>query len=194
MTTCDFRTDGGATWLNLLATQGRSFGANPVERLPDEAAVEAWLDLMGLRPDRPVATDHRSQLLELREHLRELALAAADARDADPAAVDAVTVAAAADGGLGPALSPPTFAQVLAAIAVSALLALRGPDRAFLTSCDESDCRWVFLDPSGRRRWCPAPACASRGRVRAHRAARQAGADAARPTGRERSSRPRATS
>ncbi|WP_374102027.1 CGNR zinc finger domain-containing protein [Arthrobacter sp. ISL-5] len=32
------------------------------------------------------------------------------------------------------------------------------------------DCRWVFLDPSKRRRWCPSPACASRGRVRAHRA------------------------
>ncbi|WP_367187380.1 CGNR zinc finger domain-containing protein [Microbacterium sp.] len=45
-----------------------------------------------------------------------------------------------------------------------------GP-RSSSTGCDEVDCRWVFLDPSGRRRWCPAPACASRGRVRAHRAA-----------------------
>ncbi|MEU4521337.1 CGNR zinc finger domain-containing protein [Amycolatopsis sp. NPDC024027] len=25
----------------------------------------------------------------------------------------------------------------------------------------------MFADPAGRRRWCPSPACASRGRVRA---------------------------
>ncbi|WP_199238367.1 CGNR zinc finger domain-containing protein [Kribbella steppae] len=28
----------------------------------------------------------------------------------------------------------------------------------------------MFSDPSGRRRWCPNLACATRGRVRAHRA------------------------
>ncbi|MEU3521152.1 CGNR zinc finger domain-containing protein [Streptomyces sp. NPDC006654] len=32
------------------------------------------------------------------------------------------------------------------------------------------------MDPPGRRRWCPSPACASRGRVRAMRARRSAAA------------------
>ncbi|MEU2424008.1 CGNR zinc finger domain-containing protein [Streptomyces sp. NPDC007851] len=51
---------------------------------------------------------------------------------------------------------------------------LTGSDRRALRSCPEHDCRGVFIDPPGRRRWCPSPACASRGRVRAMRARRSA--------------------
>lgn len=39
---------------------------------------------------------------------------------------------------------------------------MTGSDRLALKSCPESDCRGVFIDPPGRRRWCPNPACASR--------------------------------
>ncbi|MFI2584884.1 CGNR zinc finger domain-containing protein, partial [Streptomyces rochei] len=41
----------------------------------------------------------------------------------------------------------------------------------------EHDCRGVFIDSVGRRRWCPSPACASRGRVKALRARRAADRD-----------------
>ncbi|WP_316304408.1 CGNR zinc finger domain-containing protein [Clavibacter michiganensis] len=81
--------------------------------------------------------------------------------------------------GRGGARHPPAapVEEAIRAIATQALVTLRGPDRLLLAECAESDCRWVFLDTSGRRHWCPAPECASRGRVRAHRA-RQAASSA----------------
>ncbi|MDT7634181.1 MAG: hypothetical protein QOI50_6111, partial [Pseudonocardiales bacterium] len=71
---------------------------------------------------------------------------------------------------------PANPAEALARIARQALEQLTGPERRHLVSCAEHDCRWVFLDPTGRRRWCPSPSCASRGRVRALRARRKAAA------------------
>ncbi|MGH3384361.1 MAG: CGNR zinc finger domain-containing protein [Nocardioidaceae bacterium] len=38
--------------------------------------------------------------------------------------------------------------------------------------CPGTDCGWLFLDQSGRRRWCSMSACGNRAKVRAH-AARQ---------------------
>jgi predicted RNA-binding Zn ribbon-like protein len=69
---------------------------------------------------------------------------------------------------------PRDTGEALARIARQALEQLTGPERHQLVSCAEHDCRWVFLDASGRRRWCPSPSCASRGRVRALRARRAA--------------------
>ncbi|WP_213283762.1 CGNR zinc finger domain-containing protein [Cellulomonas hominis] len=168
-----FRTDGGATWLNLLATRGQSFGARPVERLPDVASARDWLTLVGLPPAEDPTESDRDELVALREALRELAMAAVEQRPPHEQARASVTATAGAagDGALSPSAEPVSCALARASIAVQALVSVRGPDRASLKECAESDCRWVFLDPSSRRRWCPAPACASRGRVRAHRAA-----------------------
>jgi predicted RNA-binding Zn ribbon-like protein len=66
--------------------------------------------------------------------------------------------------------APKTAAAALGRIARQAADQLTGPERHALKSCPESDCRGVFADPDGRRRWCPSPTCASRGRVRAYRA------------------------
>ena len=168
----EFRIDGGSTWLNLLATTGRTFGRSPIERLSRPDDVVAWCELMGLSVAGPVRELERLRITALRESLRELAFAAVEQRDA--AAKDRTLVAKCASlsrEGLGVPGALISFDAALAAIAVDALLMVGGPDAGSLTQCAESDCRWVFLDPSGRRRWCPAPACASRGRVRAHRAA-----------------------
>ena len=67
---------------------------------------------------------------------------------------------------------PLTTANALARIARQAVEPLTSADRLGLKECPEDDCRGVFVDPPGRRRWCPSPACASRGRVRALRARR----------------------
>ena len=167
----EFRTDGGATWLNLLATRGQTFGAHPVERLPDPAAAAAWLDLVGLPPDAPLAAAELAELVSLREALRELAMAAVEERPASPQARRLVGErAATALPHLAAGDEPVPVPESLGAIAAQALVTLAGPDRHLLKECAEADCRWVFLDPSGRRRWCPNPACATRGRVRAHRA------------------------
>lgn len=172
-TETDFRFDGGATWLNLLATQGQSFGTRPVERIGTPEAGHRWLGLVGFGVDGELSADDLDRLVRLREALRELAMAAVAGRE--PASDDLARVRAHASASAGMLWSGPAQAGVpldaaLAGIAVQALVMLQGPDRELLRQCAEVDCRWVFLDTSGRRHWCPSPACASRGRVRAHRA------------------------
>ena len=172
--TTRFRFDGGALWLNLLATQGQSFGPRPIERLPTTAAAAHWLTLAGFPPRTPVTDPELARLIEMREALRELAAAAVAGRD--PAAAVLAHIHQVAESGsvaLLPAMAREgnfTVDAVLATLALQALVTTRSPDRAYLKECGETDCRWVFLDTSGRRHWCPSPACASRGRVRAHRA------------------------
>ncbi|WP_202563334.1 CGNR zinc finger domain-containing protein [Agreia sp. COWG] len=174
--TTSFRFDGGATWLNLMATRGQSFGPRPVERLSSLEAARSWLEQVGLAPADELSVDHLERLVALREALRVLAMAAVEGSEP---ALDAVArVHREAEGlsdisrkldrsGAGVAVQ---FA--LGLIAVQALVSLRGPDRLLLKQCAEADCRWVFLDTSGRRHWCPSAGCANRGRVRAHRARR----------------------
>jgi predicted RNA-binding Zn ribbon-like protein len=185
--TLSFRFDCGAIWLNLLATKGRTFSADPVERLATSGRLGEWLEHCELSPLRPPGQDDLRRAWELREILRTLALATVDQR---PPAANAVAdldaflteddgpVRLTADDRLR--RDPPaTTAQALARIAHQAVDQLTGSDRLALKSCPEHDCRGVFIDPPGRRRWCPSPACASRGRVRALRA-RRAAADGSR--------------
>src|SRR4051812_22703492 len=70
-----FRLDCGATWLNLLATKGRAFGARPVERIPDVPRFAAWLAACELAPARPVDAADLERARWLREVLRPIALA-----------------------------------------------------------------------------------------------------------------------
>lgn len=175
-----FRFDCGATWLNLLATKGRSFGPKPIERLGTVDRLAEWLARCELTPTRAPGDDDLHQAVRLRETLRELALATVDERPpARPAVAALAQFLATHDdpvrlhGGRRLRREPPsTAAEALARIARQAVDHLTGADRAGLKVCPEHDCRGVFVDPPGRRRWCPSPACASRGRVRALRARR----------------------
>ncbi|MFG1645288.1 CGNR zinc finger domain-containing protein [Amycolatopsis sp. NPDC049252] len=175
-----FRFDSGAPWLDLLATSGRHFGSNPVERMPTTDRLAEWLAQVGLTPlDRVTGADldaaHR-----LREALRELALGAVDGVAPRADQVRALTVFFRAEPVHLAALdrlhrsAPATAADALSRLALQAADWLTGPLRADLRVCPEQDCRGVFADPGGRRRWCPSPACASRGRVRALRERRRA--------------------
>ncbi|MEU6746445.1 CGNR zinc finger domain-containing protein [Spirillospora sp. NPDC046719] len=177
-----FRLDCGATWLNLLATRGRAFGARPVERIPDVPRFAHWLEACELAPVRPVGAAELERARRLREVLRPIALAAVDGEapaDGDvqelAGFLDTVAdpVVLAVDGRLVRA-APADGDAALARIARQAVDQLTGPERAFLKVCPEDDCRGVFADPADRRRWCPSPSCASRGRVRALRARRSA--------------------
>ncbi|WP_433257563.1 CGNR zinc finger domain-containing protein [Streptosporangium sp. CA-135522] len=176
-----FRFHGGDTWLNLLATRGRSFSAQPVERLTTPERLREWLDRSELAPALPPQAADLDRARALRETLRALALATASGQPPPPEATadlaafltdqpDPVHLVA------GERLLrelPPTTGAALARIARQAVDHLTGPGRHALTICAEHDCHWVFADPTGRRRWCPEPACASRGRVRALRARRR---------------------
>lgn len=59
----------GRPCLDLTATLGRRHARQPLERLPDEAALAAWLVAAGLLPTRPLAVD-APQLIAARQ-LRE---------------------------------------------------------------------------------------------------------------------------
>jgi Putative stress-induced transcription regulator len=48
-----FRFDCGATWLNLLATSGRTFSAHPVERIATPERLSEWLGHCELTPTEP---------------------------------------------------------------------------------------------------------------------------------------------
>lgn len=182
-----FRFDCGAVWLNLLATQGRTFSAEPVERLATPELLAEWLGRCELSPDRTPGPDDLRRTWAVRETLRVLALATVDS---EPPPADAVAELAAfvaehddpvrlTSGDRLRREQPATTVAALARIARQAVDQLTSADRLALKSCPEHDCRGVFIDPPGRRRWCPNPACASRGRVRALRARRSAAAEGA---------------
>lgn len=170
----------GAPWLNLLATRGRHFGTQPVERLATRDRLAEWLRHSELTPLAPVTEADLAAAHRLREILRDLALAAVDgrapARSAPAALAEFPTgepVRLAVLDRLHRS-APATTADALGRLAHQAADWLTGPLRHDLRACPERDCRGVFADPGGRRRWCPAPACASRGRVRALRERRRA--------------------
>ncbi|WP_370963444.1 ABATE domain-containing protein [Amycolatopsis sp. cg9] len=175
----DFRLDMGAPWLNLLATRGRHFGPRPVERLPNVDRLRAWLALAELTPLSPVTDFDVPAAQDLREALRPLALGVVDGVAPNAGQVRALTRFLAVEPVHLAALdrvhrsAPPTAAAAFARLAHQAADWLTGPLRHDLRACPEQDCRGVFADPGGRRRWCPAPACASRGRVRALRERRR---------------------
>ena len=183
-----FRLDTGATWLNLLATRGSAFGRHPQERIPTPERFGEWLAAVELAPETSVTAADVDLARHLRETLRPLALSAATGEEPPPeAALELIAFLKAHDEPLRltgaaepPGLArpaPPSAAVALGRIARQAADHLTGPERHTLKSCPESDCRGVFADPDGRRRWCPSPSCASRGRVRAHRARKATGAE-----------------
>jgi predicted RNA-binding Zn ribbon-like protein len=64
---------------------------------------------------------------------------------------------------------------LLAAAAAAADL-LTSPDLPHVKACPGHDCGWLFVDRSGRRRWCSMTSCGNRAKVAAH-ARRQRAAD-----------------
>ncbi|MEU6439534.1 CGNR zinc finger domain-containing protein [Streptomyces sp. NPDC047046] len=183
-----FRFDCGAEWLNLLATRGRAFGARPVERLDSVDRLVAWLRHTELTPRRRPGDADLTLALGLRETLRALALATAEDVPPPPDAVAGLAAFLAAHpdpvaltgGSRLRRKAPADTGEALGRLARQAADTLTGPGRTALRVCPETDCRGVFCDQSGRRRWCPSAACASRGRVRALRARRAGSRTAAR--------------
>lgn len=174
----ELRFDTGAAWLDLLATVGRAYSADAVERLRDQATLQRWLAHQGLEPVRAPTDADVASARTLRETLRPLALAVLDGAPVPTEPLralqhwldaDAPLRAIEYDGRPAPA-PPPTPAAALARVARQALEHLGGPEAQHLHACAAEDCRMAFLDPGGRRRWCTPERCGVRERVRAHRA------------------------
>lgn len=76
-----------------------------------------------------------------------------------------------------PARDPRTIRY---AVAADAIALLRDPDRLQRVSrCPGRDCGWLFLDTSGRRRWCSMATCGSREKMRRMYARKRAAAASA---------------
>jgi predicted RNA-binding Zn ribbon-like protein len=82
-------------------------------------------------------------------------------------AVAAGTLESRADGSFGLEWRDDEPRRVRFAVAADAVALLADPTRlARLHRCPSRDCGWVFLDMSGRRRWCSMSTCGSREKMR----------------------------
>ncbi|HZE41795.1 MAG TPA: CGNR zinc finger domain-containing protein [Stackebrandtia sp.] len=170
--------DAGNRWLNLLATVADAHGPDPVERLRDTTRLAEWLHHeMDTDADLPVTEADLAFARTVRDTLRSLATSAIDGEAPDSDAV------AEADrvwhGYQAPQLfvadkrlsytAPTSVSAAMACVVREAVTCLAGGGHEKLRRCAEPDCRAIFLDPTGRRRWCPSGRCGVKARVRAHR-------------------------
>jgi predicted RNA-binding Zn ribbon-like protein len=174
----EFRTGLGATWLDLLATRLGRYRVEQTELLRDAGALRQWLDEHELLPTGRITADDVTRIQVLRESLHGLAAATVANRRPLPADVELVRAALAADrppqmrataAGLR-AQHPAGMTEALGRLARQAVDQLVGPERARLRGCGDETCSGIFLDETGRRRWCTDARCGVRVRVRAHRA------------------------
>ncbi|HET6548779.1 MAG TPA: CGNR zinc finger domain-containing protein [Solirubrobacter sp.] len=168
--------------------------ANTVDRTEDDAYVadtdalvkpdslERWGVRVGIAGPAAGAAE-LARARELRDALHRIfsALARDQAPELAPLhAAYAEAVAAGAltrreDGGFALDWPPDEPRRVRFAVAADAVALLADPDRvARLHRCPGRECGWVFLDTSGRRRWCSMATCGSRAKMRRMYARRRA--------------------
>lgn len=176
----EFRSGNGAAWLDLLSTLGGRYRETQVDALGDPVRLCSWLRANDLEPTEPVTADDLDAVRTVREALHRVALAAIHGAPPDAGDLGALERALAEDApprlvatrdGLG-VLGPRTARHALAVLVRDAVGMLAGDDLAHLHTCGDETCSSVFLDRSGRRRWCTDLSCGNRARVRAHRAQR----------------------
>jgi predicted RNA-binding Zn ribbon-like protein len=139
-------------WGRRLGVVGR----RPAVLDDDELAAARALRLVLHRVFSALAQDRRPRRADLEVLARDHAEAAGAAR-----------LAPADDGAwrlTWPAAEP---RRVRFAVAVDAMALLADPERlARVHRCPGPACGWLFLDTSGRRRWCSMSTCGSRVKMR----------------------------
>jgi len=172
-----FRSGNGAAWLDLLSTLSGRYRGERVDAIDSLDSLRAWLREFGLEPVDAVTSHDVTLALETRELLHRLAVAAIRGDRPGPADVrrlnavldlDAGLRVAAGETGLRPR-RPASVADALARLARQAVTDLSGQGPGTLRACGDDTCSSIFLDLSGRRRWCTDLSCGNRVRVRAHR-------------------------
>jgi predicted RNA-binding Zn ribbon-like protein len=169
--------------LDLLASLTGRYLETTRELLPDPETARRWLAEHDLEPVAPVTEADLEALRALREAVHRTA--AATVRGDRPTASDLEAIdralaedrpgrleGSAADTGRLVVGRPRTAAEAAGRLARHAVDDMSGPRRALLRFCGDSDCAGIFLDHTGRRRWCADERCGVRARVRAHRARR----------------------
>lgn len=185
----DAHIDTGVRWLDLVATRANWPSRAPLERLPDLDALRSWLAQHELVPEVEPTNADLAAVRQIRAALRELAAARVERRTPYPSAFDTVnaTLARAAKAPrhivVPDPIEPgyvrrrvPDVDAALTLIIEQAVDTMSGAEAGDLRECEEASCRELFLDATGRRRWCSTPACGIRARVRAYRARLRDGA------------------
>jgi predicted RNA-binding Zn ribbon-like protein len=171
------RFDGGAPWLDLLASRELSHGPEPIERLSSPVRLSRWLEAERLgTTGPPVDEADLAAALALREALRRVTHAVLNGTVPDVGAIEEIHEHAHHGETLAlrvrPTLervAPLDTREALGRLARAALEDLTGPLAGELRACAAEDCRMVFRDPTGRRRWCDPTRCGTRTRVRSYR-------------------------
>lgn len=173
-----FRTGYGRDWLDFAITYVGRYSDAPVDLVEEPDRLRAWLTQWGLAPTGAVTADDVEAAQVLREALHRLARASA--AGTSPAAHDVRVVdqylsydapVRLRRGTEGLTARPPrTTREALGRLARQAVDDLSGPNAARLRTCGDEECSGVYVDPTGRRRWCSDERCGVKARVRAHRA------------------------
>jgi predicted RNA-binding Zn ribbon-like protein len=174
----EFRTGYGRDWLDFAITLVGRYEDAPVDLVASPARLRAWLLQWGLAPTGTVTHEDVEVARTLREALHGLARASAGGAPAAPSDVRVVDELLSYDGPVRLRRSeaglttrrPRTTGEALARLARQAVDDLTGPNAARLRTCGDEECSGIFVDPTGRRRWCSDERCGVKARVRAHRA------------------------
>jgi predicted RNA-binding Zn ribbon-like protein len=178
MSASGFRTGNGADWLDFLATLLGRYKDEQVEMLGSPDDLRAWLRDHGLEPAAGITSSDLEVARSLREGLHRLATATvrgeaaatSDVRLLNEVLSGAASVQVRRKAFALTTTRPASTSAALARLAHQAAMDLTGPARERLRFCGDDTCSGVFLDHSGRRRWCSDERCGVRARVRAHRA------------------------
>jgi predicted RNA-binding Zn ribbon-like protein len=172
-----FRRGNGSAWLDLLSTLSGRYRDEQHDDIDTAESLRAWLREFGLEPAGAVTDDDVTRATETRESLHRLAVASV--KGVRPAAADVRRLNAvlereeglqvsAGEAGLRPR-RPVSADDALARLARQAVVDLSGRGAGTLRACGDDTCSSIFLDTTGRRRWCTDLSCGNRMRVRAHR-------------------------
>lgn len=178
MIVSEFRSGNGSAWLDLLTTLRHRYRDDPCDDLGTPERLRAWLASVGLEPVEEVDERDRAAAIETREALHRVTSATVRGAAPDPADVEIVSKALAYDsaprleaGAAGLRLGrPATAKEALARLVRDAITLLTSDDVRMLRFCGDDTCSGIFIDHTGRRKWCLDLSCGNRARVRAHRA------------------------
>lgn len=181
---------GGALCLDLA--NSTDWDAHGVDVDPEQndvlrsaAMLTAWSDRLGVLATATINDDELQRVRDLRGSVHRVFSAIAAGGDPPPGDLLALhegfaeaTVAGAlepSDGAWQWTWAPDDPRRVRHAIAVDAITLLADPQRLpRLTRCPGHECGWLFLDRTGRRRWCSMATCGSREKMRRLYARRKA--------------------
>lgn len=174
-----FRFRYGSPALDLAVTLRRRT-SKQIELLNAPADAEAWLEQAGLADARlHIGEKELKRLRETREAIYRVGRAAVSGQTPPAADVRTLNLAARHADSVPQLASDWSiqatrrgFDAALAQIAREAITLFADADRrARLRTCEQADCRGLFLDRSRgeRRKWCSMARCGSRAKVAAFR-------------------------